>query len=831
MSFLSGDDYDDVLSDDAPTIEFGSEIDLQSSEGSQIPVGFVTDLIIRFEDASGNLIAGGIEFSAEADGAVEILSETAFPEQSGYRDITYTGEYILPLRILEGSSAAIRIQAESFSQARFDFFPVNGGSIQLDEIDNAINNDFITYRYEVRVEGDRGQLLNDYNGTARAGVVNNVVASVQNPQVQIREGLGTVTVQLQPFSATRLNVTIPGFPPASVEISDLPDAVADTQLAIRYLPEAIEMNSETVVEVVVVDEAGNERPAPAGTQLQVTEETAHLLTVTPRGDGEYIIRTNHETGVARLVAMQEGLLSDPQTIKVVSAITREDIVDWQPNPIVTSVLGSDFANFSIDDNPIANTILFNGRTQAVLSALNKSVVPYPRASVNRDGGVRIIDTSLEVEISQLDPLRIQIYDRMSGEGIVEYALEYESNPELYQIRRGLNESIENNQEGIYFELMDTSGEMGVDQSGSSMWMTFEDRRAIGIDSDGSLQVYDNRFELQFEQAGELPIISVLYNGFQVVGQFVFVGAKLDPYTMPATDISYFPIQGNTDGSLGFSITGEGVHPLLPNGGKAFEKAYRTFAPGFNEDDNFAMQMAAGSTAGESLLLSAGPSAILLGDPSVRFGQDKSIIGGFDRTTGREIYRHEREKNMASATGDINADGLPDIFLANQRGEVKVLKNHSGLHFRDMGTILSIPGRVKSIVVADFDADDFEDVLVLDDDFTLHLFRNEEQYMRPFQNFTLPNVEVNRVESADFDDAEAKCRWLCRPDHTIDHRRNRRFLGRCHRLYRCQPNKYRLIRHCTRYRGSGDREHARFYPEYRHANARIGSTEYAPSNRS
>jgi hypothetical protein len=96
-----------------------------------------------------------------------------------------------------------------------------------------------------------------------------------------------------------------------------------------------------------------------------------------------------------------------------------------------------------------------------------------------------------------------------------------------------------------------------------------------------------------------------------------------------------------------------------------------------------------------------------------------------------------------AIGDLNNDGKPDIVLANLDGDEQILWNEGNLSFRYQ--TMNVPGRTRGVIIADMDADGWNDILFSSGRSAPSLWKNlanERFEFRPLQGINHPAFTIN-----------------------------------------------------------------------------------------
>lgn len=162
---------------------------------------------------------------------------------------------------------------------------------------------------------------------------------------------------------------------------------------------------------------------------------------------------------------------------------------------------------------------------------------------------------------------------------------------------------------------------------------------------------------------------------------------------------------------------------------------------FNNDDHIDIYL----TCERSL------NHLLLNDGSGYF-RDFTIESG----TGGDIEsRKGKQKYETGAiAADFDRDGDTDLLLCGKRGTTQLLKNQGDANFEDVTASVNLPQNlnISAGVLADFDADGYPDIALVDEFSGLRIFQNRK-YLRfeetPVTGPDLPKTGIRAIAAADF----------------------------------------------------------------------------------
>lgn len=730
--------FDDILNP-KPFIPSGSSIEIHSLSGDQIVPPWEGSLRILFLDNQGYPVAGRIPFSILPKSGITILNTSGTTDASGiFHDTAVSGRYLLRVQATS-DSAGLTVSSNGFPEKSFSFSVIKNGSVRITSLPVSSGESKQFHRFEISVLDSSGSPLSSFSGTAGMSVSNPLLATVLTSSVPITEGTGEGQLLLS-SGVTDVLATVPGFVSARISIGS-DSATENTSLHLSPPLPAV-LNLHESVEVQVLD--SSENPVSSAT-LKATEKTEHLVQIDALGNGKFRITALDTTGIVRLVIRADDKQTLPVMLRIVAKITTEDFRELKPNAPVSALLGSNFADFSGNGDPIANAVLFSGRSQAVISSFFSNQSVGIRASVHGNGSASLLDATLSALPLDLSKFLFGIGEE-SERLLASYRLLLPQDSKVFNTSP-LAQS-EPLASGIYLESLDLSDNMALEESTSGFVLTLDKQDAVVFTTEG-IEIINQEFSAEFETAGSLPSLLLRFRGDDILRASI-AGASIVPETLPPIDFFLAPIPGNTDGQLGFSLTDPDTSSVLFTSGRAFEQADTLFAVGLHEDDHFALQLASGVPVGEAARASFGPSGILLGDPSLSFGNDKKLIDGFDRSGGDELFRSDINRIVSSSIADGDNDGDLDIFLSDTRGRVRMLRNDGDLQFHDIGFVAKNEEGIAVIATPDLEKDGFSDVIAIDEDKSLRTFSNREERFTREDASPLPNIALTEVDTDDFD---------------------------------------------------------------------------------
>lgn len=741
LDISGSDDYpsfDDILSDENANVPDGSYIEISSNTGGNVPVGQESVVTINFINPDGEKITGGISFDifAENGAKMHIGNEKT---ESTYQTV-YSGSFSFPIQV-ENDNATLTVVAKNFPKKTYHFSAIENGKVELEELPS---DTLSQKRISIRLIGDSEETLTSFTGQATGMLNNEFLAKLPEKSVPITNGVGEILVNMLGSAPLTLSVTVPGFAPRKIVVEGNENAFVGEKLFIKNLPKAIGKNEEYVVDIQVMDANGKTQSAPQDTQFYVTDATKHLAEIDHIEGSTFFIRGKNITGTARIVASYPGLISDTRTVFVVEKFA-DDITSSLPTKsTLTALLGSDFGNIAASPNAIANRLLFTGDQQSVISSLFSSSGYLPAVSVQKNGAISVFEENIAAQLVHTTPLTIQLFDTNTQKEKAVYSISFGADATEETKKEKKKES------GIFFTSLDTSGVLTSKKTSDGLHIFFGDQDILHIDAQTGVEILDNRFTLVPQTNTNELTLSLLFENTNRIAEIFIKNPNISLVQAAPDALELFSVAGNNDGSSGFSVIGTRTGNILSGKGKEATDNDSIFGVGFNENDNFALQIASGVPVGEATKYSFGPSSILLGDPTISLPTDKVLVDGFDTGIGKEIHRKSIVRNDFVRDFRNNNDALPEILSASKNGDIRIFENIGDMEFIEKGSIFQTDETLQNILTADFNQDNKDDLLVFSDEGKLFVYENTRTSFRKRNDLQMPEADFESVQVRDFD---------------------------------------------------------------------------------
>ena len=134
--------------------------------------------------------------------------------------------------------------------------------------------------------------------------------------------------------------------------------------------------------------------------------------------------------------------------------------------------------------------------------------------------------------------------------------------------------------------------------------------------------------------------------------------------------------------------------------------------GWEEENKHLLLFAAGNTVGQSNLYYASEVGVILGDPTISLTTEGEVgTLGYTTDIGTMVSTSNNEI-LTLMDIDYNGDDLPDVLTAYEDGRIEVLQNaNAATRLQNRGELLNIENGISSIDKGDFNNDGLEDLLI------------------------------------------------------------------------------------------------------------------------
>lgn len=577
---------------------------------------------------------------------------------------------------------------------------------------------------------------------------------------------------------TLISATAEGFPPVSTTITTTPKQPA--QIVLEASDDTMDSDSNQMFEVrgKLYDRDGNfaDNNSSAIVSFALTQSSKSFAQFvgTPTAQAQngvvkIFVRGTDLTGPVNIIASSAGAQSGTLSLNAVKKFESTDLNDVTPHVLFASLLGSDFGNV-MEENYFGGWFIFSGKertvtdpvtlqtsqqktlskAQAVVSLLSQPK-PYGRlVQVLPNGKIQLLDNQrIQARVvpnnGSNTPNRVVLRDLDEDEDLMEIAMIFPVQTQA-QIT-DIAVAAEDLPEGIHVQKVIENENYELSSGSTGVSFVKEGNQVVHIGNDGDITILNNDFDVLFENTnGSYLQFSVVESGSEMlrvtfaVPLFTDVTTLVQEQPMDRSAVNYNPgtyvrmLSTRKNIESEFSFTGNST--ALPTGVfvidknlelpqnqapglnyVSLEKSDDVAGLGFTGDNKHMLLFSAGNSVGESNLPYASEIGVVLGDPTVRINNksSKSADTGFTSDIGQEIFAgNEPVKNVSVI--DYNSDGLKDLFIAYESGQVRLLQNTKGYpKFQDKGIFLNFPTGIVSMTTNDFDQDGQEDLVVATED--------------------------------------------------------------------------------------------------------------------
>lgn len=560
-----------------------------------------------------------------------------------------------------------------------------------------------------------------------------------------------------------ITVTANGFDPVNTTIRTLPKQARKIEL--ESDSDSIESSKNSVVAVrgKLYDTDGNFAGNDSSTVVNFTLTDGSKDFATLEGNGKVKAKNGivtmpvygtDLTGPINIMATSKNLKTGKISLKSVKKFHAVDFKNMAPNVLFSSMMGSDFGNV-FRDNYFAGWFVFAGasddgkavgKVQAVDSLITTPKPKLRLAQIGSDGRINIFDDgNYGVKIvpnnNSNQPNRFIITDNVARQDLAETFVIVK--PQTLVTPLNNDEQIKKGQEGIYLQLLTDSEDFSLQKISDGMAVVKSGNAVLQIKNSGDVKVIDNNFALRFngddkqalsftimDKGEEIAKISFILNFATDVKEFD-VNTIIDTTTndyQPGVYVHRLSFKKNIGSEIAFSgnstalpqgiyITDKDID--LPNnqapgtGYSSLEKGGEVAGLGFNGDNKHMLLFSAGNSVGESNLAYGSEIGVIIGDPTVRISNKASAspATGFTKDIGQEILTGDGAIQELTSI-DYNTDGLKDVLVTYQNGQVRLLQNNKGYpRFEDRGIFINYPNGIMSMANADFNKDGQDDLVI------------------------------------------------------------------------------------------------------------------------
>lgn len=570
-------------------------------------------------------------------------------------------------------------------------------------------------------------------------------------QVLMTEGSGTAVFRSSVLSGTEfINAQSPGTNPGVLRMSIAPlnpefiRVEADRDTLYTRDGDAVTLTAK------MYDQYGNFVSDNAGELIvfRITDGTSEFAelestSAIPTQNGKASVRVFPKSlsGPVNILVrdFNNDLVPTTITLNAKKRVDFEDIRDSNPNVLFASLLGTEAGDIT-EPNNLASWMAVSGKTESVVSLLEKPISYVKRAQVKGNGAVANIDgTFVFAEVIPANdisyPTRYSVKDIITDRSLLEIFVKNEPSRKMYLNIQDPNIS----QEGIFLNQLNADSKFSVRRFKNNLSLTENGAAVLTITQTGNINVIDKSFDLKLDKRSPFIRVEIVKAGniiAEIILNFSFardiqvLDEKFDlaTYSTLAKGVYIIPHLGATDFELEKMFNGNSSKnavsyalgdtteelPSNQSPGSTYlslEQAKGKEGIGFENDNKHILLFAGGMMAGEAMSDKASEIGILLGDPTVSLKSLNVGDSGYDKTIGRKIL--SGDKLIQDITPyDYNNDGLDDLLVSYEEGKMDLIQNkHSLERFEDKDALLDIQNGILSQDIGDFDNNGYDDIAI------------------------------------------------------------------------------------------------------------------------
>lgn len=652
------------------------------------------------------------------------------------------------------------IYAKTSVQSRDDL------KIVLKPQQDSLPSDYASFtKVTLEVQDGNGNVVSGFQGNASFKLTNDQYGRfIGGSEPKILNGKASVLFGSANLAGdATINATVTGFDATTTTVKMLPKDAK--QLKLESDCDECEANPQNSIEVraKLYDTDNNfvDNDSATAVTLSLTADSKKFAAIdgaaavkAVNGVATFKIKTKDLTGPINLIAESNGLLASSLSLTTFKKFDATSLKEIGSHTLYASLLGTDFGNV-FKENYLAGWFVFSGEAQAATTLISP---PSPNAhlvEVAANGKITLVDTtnydSRVIPSNGTNyPNRITVYDVVGQKDLAEVAIRMPSASRAVAVddQNPLNKDVS----GVYVEMIDSSADYSLVKKAGAVSLTKNGNEVVRIFDNGNIKILNNLFSLSFasEAKDEFTKLTLIENAKDV--------ASISFVMVPNTDVQLVPNESVLDNSktaqagvylriisekrnIGWDVVFSGNSSAMPKGititdkdnklpanqapgqnYESLEKAGDTEGIGFVGENKHMLLWSAGNTAGESNLPYASEIGVVIGDPTVRLDEKKTLTAAdfskdyvFTKDIGQEIFMGS-ETIQEILPIDYNSDGLKDLLVAYKKGEVRLMQNNNAYpRFQDRGVFLNFANGIISMASADLDKDGQEDLVVATND--------------------------------------------------------------------------------------------------------------------
>lgn len=632
---------------------------------------------------------------------------------------------------------------------------------------------------EVRITAvnENGTRLEGFNEIVHVSLSDESMGVIRTDAgIEMEEGFGTAVFRTGTLSGTVfVNAESPGVIPGLLPLKIAPLSPEFIQLTADSDTLYTRDGASVTLTAKLFDKYGNFVGDTNGSgeflEFSITPDTSDFAAldssspvVTSRGEAQMLVLPRELSGPVNILVKHINDELTPATISLNAKkrVDFEDIKESSPNVLFASLLGTAAGDVTEPDN-LASWMANSGKTQSVVSLLEDPESFVKRAEVRGNGMLSNVDTTyLYTEVlpanDPLYPTRFVVKDIVTDRSLVEVFVHADANRRMY-----LNlEDPALGQEGIFLNLLTEEPEkFNVARHKGMLNLTENGQTVVAISDTAQINVIDKSFDLTLDMKASYPRVVVSKTGNVVAEILINFSFEKDIRVLDENDFEFqfsqslnpgvylVPHLGLTNFELEKTFTGNSsknhvsysladTSQKLPSDQSpgstylSLEHAQSKQGLGFEDDNKHILLFTSGMMAGEAMMDNMSEIGIILGDATISLEPSSIGVTGFDHTIGTKVMNgNELIKEITPY--DYNDDGLDDLLVSYEDGEMKLLENkHALKRFENVGTLLNVQNGVISQDIGDFDKNGYDDIVIAaqescraDEEICVDIYWNDE----------------------------------------------------------------------------------------------------------
>jgi len=658
-----------------------------------------------------------------------------------------------------------------------DISVLEGIYLEVDSVNSVLTADgYSETAFDVYAKDSAGNILAGFNPNVVLNVLDDTFGSlISASEIQLSDGTGTGTFLASTVAGDAyVMASSLGTDPGSALITLEPGPVHELRLDTS--DGNVEIMTEEDKEIVLkaYDQYGNFAYNDSATEVEVrlteaSQEYGSLsddMIYTSEGTATFTATAGNVSGFMNVVASANNLMSGTLNLSVRSDLTSEEMQDIDPNVLYANLLGASVGQVTYEDY-FGGWFLFNGKTEAVISLLDEPEPHKRLMQLDSTGKSTLIEGNFLVEDvipggSEDLPMKIIWQDNPANLTLAEILI-------ILDEANGVYESTDLTQvadPGAYIAVNseDYSIKKKFSKLNNSLSLLYDDNEILRLSANGQIKLFSANYDLSVNTNYDYPAIAVTVGGVEIATVLLVPNSFDDVHLLDMDfDLSGYKsldpgvyIKQYESTEYGFELSFSGNSSMDPKGCflvdnlstlpssqapslgyTSLDKAQNEGGIGFDGDNKNILLFSGGNTAGESNKYAVSEIGVLLGDPTISIHDQNDVNTlGYTKDIGRMLLSSsDTIKDMVPL--DYNNDGLQDLLIAYETGEIKLLQNYdSEERFKDRGTLLNIVTGILSFDHADFDLDGYEDLVVTTEDACIegevcvYVYKNNEgQFIR------------------------------------------------------------------------------------------------------